>query len=75
MIHQYSAGYAKERFYIKAEDGRQDLLSRELSRVKRQFDLSDEEIPKNKVDSNKEAIADEWTSDIEELEKEIATQA
>jgi len=38
-------------------------------------DLSDEDIPKNKSISKKEEIADEWTSDIDELEKEIATQA
>ena len=38
-------------------------------------DLSDEDVIENKSISKKEEIADEWTSDIEELEKEIATQA
>ena len=39
-------------------------------------DLSDKDnVSEKKSDSKKGEIADEWTSDIEELEKEIATQA
>ena len=38
-------------------------------------DLSEENATKNESISKKEEIADEWTSDIDELEKEIATQA